>query len=128
MKQGGMFSGIVTLIALFGSLCLLILAVLSYTTAENEWKLSEITLQQAGDFYQAERIAAERLAEWNHEDGEEGETETFEIPAGERLALEVSARRINGQMIIMSWKTVYRGTWGDENAVLQVWSGGSMDE
>ena len=54
MRRSGGVSGAVSLVMIFCVLCLVIFSVLTLSTAEREYKLSEKTVRNAEEYYRAD--------------------------------------------------------------------------
>ena len=122
MRRGGQISGIVSLVMIFCALCLCVFAVLTLSAADRERALSERTAEQAAEYYEADRIAAEKVAALNGRDYPDGAHVSFSVPAGETQTLEVEVQKDQGQFKILRWQTVYSGSWTTDNHI-EVWSG-----
>ena len=141
MKRGGGVSGAVSLVMIFCVLCLAVFAVLTIATADREAKLSEMTAQNAADYYEADRQAVEIVAalrdgrtlpvdvEIEHvlstyPDGPV-ETAAFSLPFGDCQALrvEVMLGDQDGKTCqILRWQTEYTGEWEIDSS-MPVWDG-----
>ncbi len=141
MKRGGGVSGAVSLVMIFCVLCLAVFAVLTIATADREAKLSEMTAQNAADYYEADRQAVEIVAalrdgrtlpvdvEIEHvlstyPDGPV-ETAAFSLPFGDSQALrvEVMLGDQDGKTCqILRWQTEYTGEWEIDSS-MPVWDG-----
>lgn len=138
MKRGGGVSGAVSLVMIFCVLCLAVFAVLTLATADRERVFSELTAQRAAEYYEADRRAVELVAAMcsgGALDGEilvtsiqmdtpEGPAEeaSFSIPAGENQSLEVRVLLRGGEAEVLSWRTVYTGSWEVDNTIT-LWDG-----
>lgn len=135
MRRGGTVNGAVSLVTMFGVLCLTVFAVLTLSTAVSEAKLSQATAEHAQDYYEADaaavRIAAAlsgRPAEAEgipitYTETEEGTEAAFSVPVGENQELTVRILLSDGEYEILCWKSGYRGEWTVDDT-LQVWDGG----
>lgn len=127
MKRGGSISGAVTLVMIFCVLCMAVFAALTLMTAKREAALTELTAQQAQAYYEADRLATEKVAALARGEVPEdvtlsGETASFTIPAGGSLRLEVQARLDESGCAIEKWATVYDGDWETDDSI-EVWGG-----
>ena len=128
MKKSGGVSGAVSLVMIFCVLCLVIFSVLTLSTAEREYKLSEKTVRNAEEYYRADYKATVIVAalrkgtdpgveiEW------EGDTASFVLPIGETQGLEVAVSLHGGECEILRWQTVYTGEW-EPDEYLNLWDG-----
>ena len=62
MRRGGTVSGAVSLIVIFGVLCMAVFAALTFATANRERTFAELDARRAAEFYQADTAAADCLA------------------------------------------------------------------
>ena len=128
MKRGGSISGAVTLVMIFCVLCMAVFASLTLMTAKREAALTELTAQRAREYYEADRLATEKVAALAR--GEvpgdvtvSGETASFAVPAGGSLLLEVQVRLDESGCSVEKWSTVYDGDWETDDTI-EVWGGG----
>ena len=129
MKRGGGVSGAVSLVMIFCVMCLAVFAVLTLATADRERKLSEMTAQNAADYYEADRQAVEIVAALRSgKDLPEGVQVSaaypdgpmsFSVPINEDQTLEVD---LSETCEILRWQTVYTGSW-EPAGFLTVWDG-----
>ena len=138
MRRGGTVSGAVSLVVIFGVLCMAVFATLTFATANRERGLSELDALRAEEFYRADtaatRIAAALrggdraladalLKEWEASseirfaEREDGTSAEFSIPAGGRRRLEVELILRDGGMQILRWQTLYAGTWEADDGI-----------
>ena len=127
MKRGGSISGAVTLVMIFCVLCMAVFAALTLMTAKREAALTELTARQAQAYYEADRLATEKVAALARGEVPEdvtlsGETASFTIPADGSLRLEVQARLDENGCAIEKWSTVYDGDWETDDSI-EVWGG-----
>ena len=127
MKRGGSISGAVTLVMIFCVLCMAVFAALTLMTAKREAALTELTARQAQAYYEADRLATEKVAALARGEVPEdvtlsGETAFFAVPAGGSLRLEVQARLNEDGCAIEKWSTVYDGDWETDDSI-EVWGG-----
>ncbi len=122
MRRGGQISGIVSLVMIFCALCLCVFAVLTLSAADREHTLSERTAERTAAYYEADRIAAEKVAALNSRDYPDGTRVVFSVPAGDTQTLEVEVQKDRGQFKILRWQTVFSGSWTTD-AHIEVWSG-----
>ena len=127
MKRGGSVSGAVTLVMIFCVLCMAVFASLTLMTAKREAALTDLTAQRAQAYYDADRLATEKVAalargERPRDVTLSGETASFTIPAGGSLRLEVQARLDESGCTVQKWSTVYDGDWETDDSI-EVWGG-----
>ena len=133
MKRGGGVSGAVSLVMIFCVLCLAVFSVLTIATADREAKLSDMTAQNAADYYAADRQAVEIVAALRSGDAlptdveiaRTGGTAAFSLPVGENQTLRVEVLlggQDGGTCEILRWQTEYTGSWETDNS-WAVWDG-----
>lgn len=138
MRQGRQVSGGVSLVMICCALCLCMFAVLTYTAANQERILAEVTAQRAAEYYEADRRAVEwvasRMAAMDMEQVSEGLGISVSIPAGETQRLEVTLQREDDHYRIVRWQLVYSGAWSADDTIelwdgqdtLELWDGGKV--
>ena len=140
MKRGGV-SGAVSLVMIFCVLCLAVFAVLTLATADREAKLTDMTAQNAADYYAADAAAVQIVSALR--DGKTPETDieiehvfseypdgaretaAFTVPISDTQALEVEvllADQNGPNFQITRWQTVYTGEWEPEE-YMNLWDG-----
>ena len=128
MKKSGGVSGAVSLVMIFCILCLVIFSVLTLATAKREYRLSEMTAQNAAEYYRADydaTVIVAALRKGASPDAEidwDGDTASFLLPMGESLGLEVAVSIHGGTYEILRWHTVYTGIW-EPDEFLDLWQG-----
>ena len=142
MKKGGSISGAVSLVMIFCVLCLAVFATLTVSTAERERKLSEMTAQNAADYYAADTKAmgvvaglragkelSELDVEYTSEGFMGGTLIELNVPISEMQSLAVTliqyAPETPGgrrEVAVYGWKTVYTGDWETDDS-MNIWSG-----
>ena len=127
MKRGGSVSGAVTLVMIFCVLCMAVFASLTLVTARREASLADLTARRAQAYYEADRIATERVAalakgEIPQDVTISGETASFSVPAGGSMQLEVRVRLDESGCRIEKWAAVYDGAWETDESI-EVWEG-----
>jgi len=130
MKRGGGVSGAVSLVMIFCVMCLAVFAVLTLATADREARLSDMTAQNAADYYEADcaataivaALAQGETAPADVEVAWDGDTASFLLPAGESQGLDVAVSVKDGKCEILRWQTVYTGNWEPDSS-LAVWDG-----
>ena len=132
MRKSGGVSGAVSLVMIFCVLCLSVFSVLTWTAADRESKLSEMTAQNAAEYYRADYKATVIAAALKSgspipEDLDvditwEGDTASFLLPVGDSLSLDVAVSIHGGKCEILRWRTVYTGSW-EPDGYLNLWDG-----
>ena len=129
MKRSGGVSGAVSLVMIFCILCLVIFSVLTYVTADQEYRLSEKTAQSAEDYYRADydaTVIAAALRNGTNPDAEinwDGDKASFLLPMGDSpLGLDVAVSIHDGTYEILRWRTVYTDSWEPDGS-LDLWDG-----
>lgn len=128
MKRGGSVSGAVTLVMIFCVLCMAVFASLTLMTAKREAALTDLTAQRAQAYYDADRLATEKVAalargERPRDVTISGETASFTVPAGGSMQLKVQVRLEESGCSVEKWTTVYDGEWETDDSI-EVWGGG----
>ena len=122
MRNGGQVSGLVSLLTIFCALSLCVFAILTLSSAERERRFTELNVQRAASYYEANRKAVEYVASLDPAEVPEQGTAVFTVPDGEELTLRVELRNQNGKLEILRWQTLYSGNWEPEEYI-EVWSG-----
>lgn len=128
MRRGGGVSGAVSLVMIFCTLCLVIFSMLTLATAERETRLSQMTAENAAEYYRADydaTVIVAALQSGTNLDVEiqwDGDTASFLLPIGESLGLDVAVAVHDGTCEILRWQTVYTGTWEPDGS-LNLWQG-----
>lgn len=135
MRRGGTVNGAVSLVTIFGVLCLTVFAVLTLSTAVSEARLSQTTAEHAQAYYEADALAVRITAELDrrpaeaegipitYTETEDGTEAAFSVPAGENQALTVRVLLLDGEYEILCWNSGYSGEWAADDT-LPVWDGG----
>lgn len=127
MKRGGSISGAVTLVMIFCVLCMAVFASLTLMTARREASLTELTARRAQEYYEADRLATEKVAALARGERPEdvkvsGETASFTVPAGGSQQLQVQVCLGESGCSIEKWAAVYVGDWETDDSI-EVWGG-----
>lgn len=127
MKRGGSVSGAVTLVMIFCVLCMAVFASLTLMTARREAALTDLTAERAQAYYEADRVATERVAalaqgETPQDVTISGETASFTVSAGGSMQLKVHVRLDESGCSIEKWTTVFDGDWETDDSI-EVWGG-----
>ncbi len=126
MKRGGQVSGLVSLVLIFCVLCLCVFTVLTFSAADRERRLSELTAQRTADYYAADTAAvlwtAERAGALRTEQTADGTVIARDFPVGENQSLSVELQKSGGVWRILRWQTGYVGEWNTDD-ILEVWGG-----
>lgn len=118
--------GLSTLVVVFFSLCLVVFAVLSFTTAKNDFNHSMTAADHRTEYYEACNISEEIIARlctkgdagldsWlesrnlKTEIRHNGSSYHWSVPVGDRQSLDVEVVIYNGSCDITKWKTVSKG-------------------
>lgn len=109
--------GLSFMLVLFIILCMIILAVLSLSTALKDQHLSETHAKTVSQYYQANNLAQEKLAQIDNEilEGKvTASTLTFTIPIDETRALQVVLDihpEKETRYTIVSWNQISTADW-----------------
>ena len=132
MRRSGGVSGAVSLVMIFCVMCLAVFSVLTLATAVRESRLSEMTAQNAAEYYLADYDATVIIAALKNgrplpEDLDvditwDGDTASFLLPVGESQGLDVAVSVHGGTCEILRWQTVYTGSWEPDD-FLALWDG-----
>ena len=138
MRRGGTVSGAVSLIVIFGVLCMAVFAALTFATANRERTFAELDARRAAEFYQADTAAAEIAAslrvgdrslaekllraqdafsELYFTEEEEGTLAEFSLPAGGEQRLNVQLLLRGGELDVLRWERAYAGTWETDETI-----------
>ncbi|MBQ6206752.1 MAG: hypothetical protein IJK52_06690 [Oscillospiraceae bacterium] len=138
MRRGGAVSGAVSLVVIFGVLCMAVFAALTFATANRERGFAELDALRAEEFYQADtaatkiaaalragerELAESLLKEWEvsseilFTEQEDGTLADFSIPAGGQQRLEARLILTDGEMDILRWRKSYAGTWENDDSI-----------
>lgn len=132
MKKSGGVSGAVSLVMIFCVMCLAVFSVLTLATADREGKLTEMTAQNAADYYRADHEAVMIVAALQNGtplpedlDAEivwDGNTAAFQLPMNDSLGLDVAVEIRGGECEVLRWQTVYTADW-EPDEFLELWDG-----
>ena len=126
MRRSGQVSGLVSLVLIFCVLCLCVFTVLTYSAADRERALSELTARRTEEYYAADADAVAWLAERTRalavEPAEDGAVVSGAFPVGESQTLEVELRREGNGYQILRWQLRYSGEWNTDDRI-EVWGG-----
>ena len=142
MRRGGTVSGAVSLVVIFGVLCMAVFAALTFATANRERRLSELDALRAEEFYRADAAATKiaaalRLGNRTLADAllkeqelsaeilftEGGTLAEFSLPAGGEQRRKVQLLLLDGEsdgepdLKILQWKKAYAGTWEADDTI-----------
>ena len=115
-----------SLLAIFGVLCLTVLALLSLSTVLAEKRLSDSAAEAAAAYYQAdteaEKIFAAIRAGENHSAVTENDGEyRYAVAVTETMTLEVAVRKAAEGWEVLRWQTVLKEQAADSG--LDLWDG-----
>ncbi|MDR2157424.1 MAG: hypothetical protein LBO81_06575 [Clostridiales Family XIII bacterium] len=132
-KKGtfGTTMGVTSIIAILVILVLIVFSALSITTAKADLTLSEKTAAATGDFYKADAVAEEKVAEvdaavragpgWQDRlreagyavtPGVSGDTVTYEVGINSQKTLKVALTvAVDGRIDRTLWQTLPTGEW-----------------
>ena len=120
MRRGGGMSGAVSLVMILCVLCLAVFATLTYTAADRERQLAELTARRAAEYYAADAEAVRAVAA--QRDGAQ-ETLDFSVPVNDVQELHVRTERTDdGGCRILEWATAYNGSWETDESI-EIWDG-----
>lgn len=131
MKQGKQGSisafGGSSLLAAFGILCLVVLAMLSITSVQADRSQSQALAESTADYYAADRqaqtvFARLRLGETLEGVSREGDTYRFRCSMGDTQVLEVVVQKAGERWQVLRWQAVSTMAY-TENETLPVWDG-----
>ncbi len=120
-RNGGIF-GITSLVTILCVLCLSVFAVLTFSTARRERRLSELTAEYTAAYYEADRQASEWAAALPTDGVPDGEIMSASFPAGGEQVLEVELRKSGGTYEVLRWQMVYEGEWQADDTI-EIWDG-----
>lgn len=117
-----------TLLATFGILCLVVLAMLAVTTVQSDRRQSDDSVQSVADFYAADRQAQNifaRLKLGEVPEGVEvdGDIYRYSCIVSDTQHLEVELQKTEEDWEILRWQSVTTAEYGEET--LPVWDGES---
>jgi len=132
----GFGAGITSVVMLFAVLCLTLLAVLSLTTANQEWELANRSADAVTAYYAADSRASavcDAVQTADVRDGDvvqdvtvsvsaDGSELSYSVPIDEKQALQVRLARSGGGWRVAAWQAADAGTWSADQS-LDVWSG-----
>ncbi len=122
MKRGGQISGVVSLVMIFCSLCLCVFAVLTFSAADKERAMCEMTARSAKEYYAADSEAVAQVAKLKREGIPQDGSTLIELPVGTEQTLQVELQNSGGDIKIIRWQTVFTGDW-ETNDTIKVWDG-----
>ena len=119
-----------SLLVIFSVLCLVILALLSLTTAQAEKRLSDSNLSTCTAYYEADRHAEEIFARLRAGQMPEGVQRIddhyhYSIPITTYQSLQVQLQHQDGWQVLR-WQTVVT-SYPDIEETLPVWSGSHQE-
>ena len=128
-KENGMsFSafGGSSLLAVFGILCLVVLAMLSIATVQSDRRQSQVSRQAVAEYYAADRQAQRIYAKLKQGEVVEGVEANqnyfrYSCPIRENQALEVELRKTDSIWEVIRWQAVTTMEYKEET--LPVWDG-----
>jgi len=129
-SRHGACAGVAMVMTVFAVLCLTILAVLSLTTADQEWELAKKTAASVTAYYAADTRAAEiydKLCAGGVPDegttfSSDGGGIAYRVPIDDRQNLEVRLVRDGESWRVAAWQAVDTGDWQPDGN-LNVWAG-----
>jgi len=115
-----------TLLAAFGVLCLVVLAMLSITTVQSDRRQADASVQSVADFYAADRMAQNiyaRLKLGEVPEGVEvdGDIYRYSCPVSDTQVLEVEVQKTEDGWEVLRWQAVTTTEYDEET--LPVWGG-----
>lgn len=122
MKRSGGVFGVTSLVTILCVLCLSVFAVLTYSAAKRERRLSELTAEYTAAYYEADRQAAVWAAALPTDGVPEGDIASASFPAGGEQVLEVEVRKSGDAYEILRWQMVYAGEWKAKETI-EIWDG-----
>ncbi len=103
------------------SICLTILAVLSYTTAGADMRLAERYAQTVGTRYELERKGQQKLQELSDRGPESGSYEEQIVSEDGLASLQIRAERGPDGLRILEWRFAH--AWEEDTDVDGLWPG-----
>ena len=125
--------GMPSLVVIFATLCLTVLALLSWQTARNEAVLAARDGEAARAYYAADAQARHirRALETDRADTVrgvpvvwDGDEARFTCPVDDALVLSVALRVGDGGSEVLAWNTAPTGDWTPDTHI-EVWEGGA---
>ena len=116
--DGALGVGVMTIFTVLLVLCLSVLAMLAFTSAQAEQRLAKVNAENVSAYYAAD-IKAHRLYEAFVESDADGLQET--IPVSGRQSLQLWLERENGQVQIRAWNTITEES--PDDSYLELWDG-----
>ena len=115
-----------SLLAAFGVLCLVVLAMLSITTVQSDRRQAEVSEQAVAAFYaadwQAQNIYARlKLGEIPEGVEVDGDTYRYSCPVSDSQTLEVEVKKTAEGWEVLRWQAVTAAEYEEET--LPVWEG-----
>ena len=115
-----------TMLAAFGVLCLVVLAMLGITTVQSDRRQADASVQSVADFYTADRLAQNiyaRLKLGEVPEGVEvdGDIYRYSCPVSDSQVLEVEVQKREDGWEVLRWQAVNTAEYGEET--LPVWGG-----
>ena len=140
MNKGGMGVGSSSIMLIFAVLCLTVFSLISLSVAQNDKSLVDIEAKLVTEYYAADELAENILAEILGSDSipDEirgvridkewdwdliAETAAFSCPISDVKQLDVKVAVSDGSYDILIWKMINTGDWVIDDT-LNVWSGG----
>ena len=123
MKQGKQGSisafGGSSLLAAFGILCLVVLAMLGITTVQSDRRQADASVQSVADFYTADRMAQNiyaRLKLGEVPEGVEvdGDIYRYSCSVSDSQVLEVEVQKREDGWEVLRWQAVNTAEYGEE--------------
>jgi len=114
------------LLAAFGVLCMVVLAMLSITTVQSDRRQSDAAGQAVADYYAADRAAEQiftRLKLGEVPEGVEvdGDCYRYSCPVSDTQRLEVEVQKTEEGWQVIRWQAVNTAEYSEET--LPVWDG-----
>lgn len=120
--------GTTSLVLIFAVLALVTFALLSYSSADAQWKLAQKLADRTTAYYEAEAKAAEQLLELDAVLASGNETISWKIPVGEKQQLEIRIQteisKASAGWKLEQWQLTDSGT-GLEQRTLELFGSGS---
>lgn len=120
--------GTTSLVLIFAVLALVTFALLSYSSADAQWKLAQKLADRTTAYYEAEAKAAEQLLELDAVLASGNETISWKIPVGEKQQLEIRVQmeisKASAGWKLEQWQLTDSGT-GLEQQSLELFGSGS---
>ena len=119
--------GASSLLATFGILCIVVLAMLSLTTVQSDRRQADASSQAVADFYAADRQAQNiyaRLKLGEIPEGVEvdGDVYRYSCPVSDTQQLEVEVKKGSEGWEVLRWQAVSTAEQ-EEEGTLPVWDG-----